>query len=127
MFAKIYKTLIIDFSKISIVVICSIFAFLLYFSKDFKLDASSDSLLLENDKDLKYLREVSERYGSKDYLVLTYTPVSSFTDEETKICLAVYQVHGHAQQTPRFTTQLIKYVHVRHFGKVSPPCNSTRR
>ena len=51
MFAKIYKTLIIDFSKISIVVICSIFAFLLYFSKDFKLDASSDSLLLENDKD----------------------------------------------------------------------------
>jgi len=87
MFAKIYKTLIIDFSKISIVVICSIFAFLLYFSKDFKLDASSDSLLLENDKDLKYLREVSERYGSKDYLVLTYTPVSSFTDEETIINL----------------------------------------
>jgi predicted RND superfamily exporter protein len=87
MFAKIYKTLIIDFSKISIVVICSILAFLLYFSKDFKLDASSDSLLLENDKDLKYLREVSERYGSKDYLVLTYTPVSSFVDEETIINL----------------------------------------
>ena len=87
MFAKIYKTLIIDFSKISIIVICSILTFLLYFSKDFKLDASSDSLLLENDKDLKYLREVNERYGSKDYLVLTYTPVSSFADEETIINL----------------------------------------
>ena len=87
MFAKIYRTLIIDFSKISIVLICSALAFFLYFSKDFKLDASSDSLLLESDKDLKYLREINERYGSKDYLVLTYTPISSFTDEETIINL----------------------------------------
>ena len=87
MFAKIYRTLIIDFSKITIAIICSVLAFFLYFSKDFKLDASSDSLLLESDKDLKYLREVNERYGSKDYLVLTYTPISSFTDEETIINL----------------------------------------
>ena len=87
MFSKIYRTLIIDFSKISIALICSVLAYFLYFSKDFKLDASSDSLLLESDKDLKYLREVNERYGSKDYLVLTYTPVASFIDEETIINL----------------------------------------
>ena len=87
MFGKIYKTLIIDFSKTSIVLVCLALSFFLYFSKDFKLDASSDSLLLENDKDLKYLREVSERYGSKDFLVLTYTPVLSFTNEETIINL----------------------------------------
>ena len=87
MFAKIYKTLIIDLSKISIAIICSVLAYFLYFSKDFKLDASSDSLLLESDKDLKYLREVNERYGSKEYLVLTYTPISSFTDGETIINL----------------------------------------
>ena len=86
-FSKIYRTIIIDFSKISIVLICSALVYFLYFSKDFKLDASSDSLLLESDKDLKYLREVNERYGSKDYLVLTYSPVSSFTDEETIINL----------------------------------------
>ena len=87
MFGKIYRTIIIDFSKISIVVICCVLSFFLYFSKDFKLDASSDSLLLESDKDLKYLREVNERYGSKDYLVLTYTPILSFADEETIINL----------------------------------------
>ena len=45
-----------------------------YFSKDFKLDASSDTLLIEGDPDLKYLREVTERYGSKEFLVLTYSP-----------------------------------------------------
>jgi len=45
-----------------------------YFSKDFRLDASSETLLIEGDPDLAYLQEVSERYGSKDFLILTYTP-----------------------------------------------------
>ena len=87
MFGKIYRTLIIDYSKFAIILICCALSFFLYFSKDFKLDASSDSLLLESDKDLKYLREVNERYGSKEYLVLTYTPILSFTNEETIINL----------------------------------------
>ena len=39
--------------------------------------------MLEGDKDLKYLREVNERYGAKDFLVLTYTPIASFTEKET--------------------------------------------
>tara|TARA_B100001093_G_scaffold518953_1_gene605744 strand:+ start:5759 stop:8158 length:2400 start_codon:yes stop_codon:yes gene_type:complete len=54
-----------------------------YFAKNFNLDASSDALLLEGDKDLKYLREINDRYGSKDFLFLTYSPVTSFTDEDT--------------------------------------------
>jgi len=45
-----------------------------YFTKDFRLDASSETLLIEGDPDLEYLREVNKRYGSKDFLVLTYTP-----------------------------------------------------
>ena len=57
--------------------------FSLYQARNFNLDASSDALLLEGDPDLQYLREVNETYGSKDFLVLTYTPVSSFTDKET--------------------------------------------
>ena len=43
------------------------------------MDASSDALLLEGDKDLQYLREINDRYGSK-ILVLTYSPVSSFEE-----------------------------------------------
>ena len=50
------------------------------FLKIFSLDASSDTLLLENDPDLKYLREVNQKYGSKDFLVLTYTPKKSLLD-----------------------------------------------
>ncbi len=54
-----------------------------YFSKDFRLDASSETLLIEGDPDLKYLKEVTERYGSKDFLVLTYTPEARMTSESS--------------------------------------------
>ena len=52
-----------------------------YFSKDFKLDASSETLLIEGDPDLEYLKEINERYGSKEFLVLTYTPNESMVSE----------------------------------------------
>ena len=45
-----------------------------YYSKDFRLDASSETLLIEGDPDLEYLKELTNRYGSKDFLVLTHTP-----------------------------------------------------
>ncbi|MSP10572.1 MAG: RND family transporter [Pelagibacteraceae bacterium] len=45
-----------------------------YYSKDFRLDASSETLLIEGDPDLSYLEEIKERYGSKEFLILTYTP-----------------------------------------------------
>jgi len=87
MFSNIYKNFVIDYSKFTLVLIALILSFFIYFSKDFKLDASSDALLLEGDKDLQYLREINERYGSKDFLVLTYTPTQSFEKEETIINL----------------------------------------
>ena len=39
----------------------------------FKLDASGDSLVLENDADLYYYRQITERYRTQDILVITYT------------------------------------------------------
>ena len=79
----IYKKLVVDFPKFTLFLLLSIIIFSFYQAKNFNLDASSDALLLEGDKDLKYLREINERYGSKDFLVLTYAPVSSFTEKET--------------------------------------------
>ena len=54
-----------------------------YFSKDFRLDASSDSLLIEGDPDLEYLKEITERYGSRESLVLTYTPSERMVSESS--------------------------------------------
>jgi len=41
--------------------------------KNFKLDASADTLILEDDRDLKIFRNVSERYESSDFMILTLT------------------------------------------------------
>lgn len=49
----------------------------------FQLDASADSLLLEQDSDLRYYRDVVERYGSDDYLVITYTARRDLIGEQT--------------------------------------------
>ena len=83
MFSYIYKKLVIDFSKVTLFFLTILIIYSIYQAKNFNLDASSDALLLEGDPDLKYLREINETYGSKDFLVLTYTPVSSFIEKET--------------------------------------------
>ena len=83
MIAKLYQNNVIE--KPKLILLLLIFALLGfgYFSKDFRLDASSDTLLIEGDPDLKYLREITERYGSKDFLVLTYTPKDAMTSESS--------------------------------------------
>ncbi len=85
MFLKLYSKLIADFHKFTLLLLAILIVLSLYFSKNFSLDASSDALLLEGDEDLKYLREVNNRYGSKDFLFLTYSPVTNFKDEDTII------------------------------------------
>ena len=83
MLSYIYKKIVINFSKLTLLLLSTIIIFSFFQARNFNLDASSDALLLEGDKDLNYLREVNERYGTKDFLVLTYTPVSSFEKKET--------------------------------------------
>ena len=53
--------------------ICLLFILLFfgYQSLNLKLDASSDTLILENDKDLIATREVSDTYSSNEFLIIT--------------------------------------------------------
>ena len=83
MFGKIYESSIIEKPKFTLLVLIILLLSFGYFTKDFQLDASSDTLLLENDPDLKYLREVNTKYGSKDFLVLTYTPKDNLLAPDT--------------------------------------------
>ena len=83
MIAKLYQKNIIEKPKLILFLLIVALLGFGYFSKDFKLDASSDTLLIEGDPDLKYLREITERYGSKDFLVLTYTPENGMTSESS--------------------------------------------
>ena len=74
MFGHFYHNTILKNPKsIFVILIIALLSFG-YFSKDFRLDASSETLLIEGDPDLEYLKEITTRYGSKEFLVLTYTP-----------------------------------------------------
>jgi len=63
-------------------------AFLAFGARHFRLDASAETLVLENDQDLRYSRLISARYGQHDLLVLTYTPGGEMFSEETLAALA---------------------------------------
>ena len=66
---------------ISILILCLLTS--LYFSKDFRLDASSETLLIEGDPDLKYFNEISQRYNSKEFLVLTFSPKENMISDKS--------------------------------------------
>ena len=74
MFKHFYQNTVLKNPKTIFIFLIFILLNFTYLAKDFRLDASSDTLLIEGDPDLKYLKEVTERYGSKDFLILTYTP-----------------------------------------------------
>ncbi|MBL4664870.1 MAG: MMPL family transporter [Nitrospinaceae bacterium] len=53
-----------------------------YHIPKFKLDASAESLVLENDNALEYYRKISKVYGSDDFLVITYSPKKDMMSDE---------------------------------------------
>jgi len=60
-----------------------IIAVLGYFSTKLEIDASSQTLMLENDKDLKLTRQINKRYNNSDILVLTLTPKDDLLSQKT--------------------------------------------
>ena len=50
--------------------------FLGYHIRNFEIDASSETLTMEKDRDLRYSRIISDRYRKQDFLLLTFTPRS---------------------------------------------------
>ncbi len=81
MISNIYKNIILKNPKTVLIFIILTALFFGYNSKDFRLDASSETLLIEGDPDLKYLQEINEKFGSKDFLVLTVTPNESIISD----------------------------------------------
>ena len=80
--AQIYDATVLRHPKLVLVALLSILVFFGYYTKDFKLDASADSLLLEDDADLIEFRKIHERYPSGDLLVVTYSPEKDlFSDQ----------------------------------------------
>ncbi|GHA06994.1 membrane protein [Arenicella chitinivorans] len=71
---SLYDTLVFRHAKWVLLLFILIAGALSPYAKEFRLDASSDSLVLENDESLKYFREVVSQYAGDELLLVTYKP-----------------------------------------------------
>jgi predicted RND superfamily exporter protein len=81
--STLYNKIVLQRPVLTILVIALVIAFFSIYVPDFKLDASADSLVLENDEDLRYYRSIRARYGSNNYLIITYTPKNDLFSKES--------------------------------------------
>jgi predicted RND superfamily exporter protein len=73
-FIELYNKTVLRKPVVTLVITAIIVGFFLVNVSQFELDASADSLILENDSALKYYRSVRDKYGSEDFLIVTYSP-----------------------------------------------------
>lgn len=78
--ARLYSQLVFERPVLVISLVLVIAAFFAWYTQFFRLDASADSLLLENDPDLEFSREINVRYGVRDSVIVAYTPDGELFD-----------------------------------------------
>jgi predicted RND superfamily exporter protein len=69
-----FDRVILGYPRVVIACLILTISFLGYFAKDFKIDASSDTLIKQSDADFRYARNMYARYGVGDFLIISYTP-----------------------------------------------------
>ena len=78
---ELYERIVLKKPSLILALVAMLMSIAFYHARDFSLDASGDSLVLENDQALTYYRSVRARYGSDDFLIITYSPKTElFTD-----------------------------------------------
>jgi uncharacterized protein len=81
--SSIYKKLILDRPWTSLVFIAIVVVGIGLNVGEVKLDASAESLVLENDPSLNYYRKISKQYGGDDFLLITFRPNQEMMSETT--------------------------------------------
>ena len=84
MLTNLYDRLVLQAPKRTLLVLLALFAFFAYGIKEFRLDASTDSLILEHDEDLRYYRNIVTRYETEDFVIIVYTPANDLFSPGTR-------------------------------------------
>lgn len=82
-FFNLYQKLILNHPLISLIVVILLTVLAASQLPKFRLDASGESLVLENDKSLSYYRQVNKQYGSDDFLIITWQPNKGLMSDES--------------------------------------------
>ena len=78
-----YDWLVVDTPWLTLLLLALAVGVMGLHATDFRLDASADSLLLEDDEDLRYYRDKVAKYGGQDFLAITYRPAGYLLDADT--------------------------------------------
>ncbi len=70
----LFDKIVLGHPILTILIFLGFIAFFTYHAQDFRIDASSETLLNENNQQLKYYRTISKRYETKDFIIITYKP-----------------------------------------------------
>lgn len=83
MYKKIYDTLIFKYPVLFLIIASLFVGYLSYNAKNMQIDASAETLLLEDDEDLKFFRESFKKYQNSNFLVVTFSPNKALLEKET--------------------------------------------
>ncbi len=78
-----YSNLVLKYPRLILVVIALITLIMSFYATKLEIDASSETLILEDDKDLKYSQLISKRYETPDFLVIAFTPNDDLFSKNT--------------------------------------------
>ena len=79
---RFYGSLVFTKPYLVIAILLLLVGFFGWQTQNFRLDASADSLLLEDDPDLEFSREINVRYGIREAVTIAYTPTGDLFSRE---------------------------------------------
>ncbi|MEA3289381.1 MAG: MMPL family transporter [Campylobacterota bacterium] len=82
MLKKLYQNYILKYPKLVISIVTIFMGLMVVFALRLEIDASSETLLLEGDKDLEFSREVSKQFKAPNFLVVTYSVEDDLLSEK---------------------------------------------
>ena len=71
---SLYRRTVLTHPKWTLLVVGLLILLIATGVRNFQLDASAESLVLENDQDMVNYRMVNERFGTSEFLLVAYTP-----------------------------------------------------
>ncbi|MEA3352190.1 MAG: MMPL family transporter [Campylobacterota bacterium] len=82
MLRKLYKNYTLKYPSATLYIFLAFVLIFGSFALKLEIDASSETLLLEGDKDLAYTREISKKFYANDLLIVTYSSKKDLLDEQ---------------------------------------------
>ncbi len=81
--ARLYRALVFDRPWLVIALLLLVAGGVGWFAQDFRLDVSADSLLMEDNEELQYSREINRRYEARETVTVAFTPDQELFSRES--------------------------------------------